>query len=341
MARITEKYTMGWYGGCNCKDINVTEIGGTVGQSTFGKVIFVATDAQGTSYVSRRNSSPVGKLSCGTFYIILNETIPYQTVDIPDFHILSADGKNLSECCDNVIVYGIDIDKLVTTNTEINNVTLDVTLENVSEWAYSLNGETNISIKTGNRAIFSAPSGRHTLTVFAINSDGNVVDEETTFFEINIPEPTPTPEPTLPCCHGYAYTHTSSTSRDELGEGYDPNNLQTGKKYGYIELQKSMGPFSTIKPELNIVTMCHNGATLPDPMPPMDIQSLQDFTSDGFFNQDNFIFKHGEIAFGRQYQGRIQVSLNNGDCYEGCVCSGQSEVNLVPVGELEDCRCVE
>ena len=41
MARITKKYTMGWYGGCNCKDIKVSEIGGTFGEDSFGKVMFV------------------------------------------------------------------------------------------------------------------------------------------------------------------------------------------------------------------------------------------------------------------------------------------------------------
>ena len=175
--------------------------------------------------------------------------------------------------------------------------------------------------------------------MFAIDQNGNEVDQETSFFTVNIPEPTPTPEPELPCCHGFKYIHTSSTSKDELGDNFDESNLQTGKKYGYVELQKAMGPFSSIKPDLNIATMCHN-ATIPDPMPPMDIQSIQNFENDGFFNQNNFVYKHGEIAFGRQYQGVIQVTLNNGDCYEGCVCAGNSEVNLVESGKLKDCTCV-
>ena len=339
MARITKKYTMGWYGGCNCKDISVSEIGGTIGDSTFGKLSFVTTDAQGTSYFSNRNSSRVGRLVCGVFYIVTNETVPLQEIDIPDFHILSSDGKDLSECCDKVVVYGIDIVSIDIDDGKIENVTLDVALENVVAWKYSLNGGEQVSVDTGTRATFQAPPGRHTLTVFGLDNNGNVVDEETKFFEVTIPTPTPTPEPNLPCCHGFKYTHTESTSEEELGDLYDPEKLQTGKEYGYVELQKATGPFSSIKPNLSIATMCHNGAFSSDPMPPLDIQSIQNFENDGYFNQNDFEFKHGEIAFGRQYYGKIRVTLNNGDCYEGCVCTEYSEVNLVPVGEHLDCIC--
>lgn len=339
MARLTKKYTMGWYGGCNCKDINVSDLGGKFGDETFGKFIFMATDAQGTSYVSRRNSSSIGKLSCGTFYIVANETNPLIEIDIPDFHILSSNGKTISECCDNVILYNIDIENIQVNQELDNNVILDVKLENAISWKYSVNGEEAVSVINGTRATFNAPDGRHTLTVFALDSVGNVVDEETTFFEVSIPEPTPTPEELAPCCSEFQYINTKSTSPEENKDNFDPNNLQTGKKYGYVELQKSQGPFSSIKPHLNITSLCHNGANASDPAPPMDIQSIQNFKGDGFFNQDNFIFKHGEIAFGRQYQGKIQVTLNNGDCYEGCVCAGQSEVNLVLNGDLENCDC--
>ena len=146
MARITKKYTMGWYGGCNCNDISVTEIGGTVGQDTFGRITFATTDAQGTSYVSNRNSSRAGKLICGTFYIVLNETLPYQEIDIPDFHVLSSGGKSLSKCCD--IDVEIAIDNIEVLKTDMDNVVLDVSLVNTSRWAYSINGNKREGSKT-------------------------------------------------------------------------------------------------------------------------------------------------------------------------------------------------
>jgi hypothetical protein len=335
MARITEKYTMGWYGGCECEDIKVSELSST---ETFGRISFISTDAEGTSYYTKRNSSSFGKLICGEFYIVLNETQPYVELDIPDFHILSLNGKTLSECCDNVIVYGIDIDNLEVDNTtETNNVTLDVTLENVTRWSWSLNGSPEVEVPTGLRAIFSAEEGQHTLTVFAIDDNGNRVDEKTTFFNVKLPEKTPTPIPEGGCCDAFTYVHTKSTASDE--PGFDPDDMQTGKEYGYVELQRAMGPFASLKPDLNIATLCHDGATTPGLMSPMDIQSVQDFTDDGFFNQSDFTFKHGEIAFGRQFYGKIRVTLNNGDCYEGCVCPENSEVNLVSSDESPECSC--
>jgi hypothetical protein len=330
MAQITNRYTMGWYGGCDCTDVQVRELG----QNLLGKVKFVETTSEGGSYNTMPNTLPFpfAKLKCGKFYMVINETSPVEAFDIPNFHILSSSGKNLSKCCE--VDIEISIENIDVLQQDVNNIVLDVSLENTSLWAYSINGGEKENVTGITQTTFTAPVGKHTLTVFATDDNGNYVDEETSFFEVVAPD-----KPVLPCCSEFLHTHTESTSEEELGENFDPSKLQTGKEYGYVELQKSKGPFSEIKPELNIAKMCHNGATASDPMPPMDLQSMQNFENDGFFNQSDFTFKHGEIAFGRQYQGKIQVTLVNDDCYEGCVCPDLSEVNLVPLGELGNCSC--
>jgi hypothetical protein len=330
MAKITKRFTMGWYGGCECEDVQVNE----VAKNLFGKIKFTETTSEGVSYNTMKNSSPFSfaKLRCGGFYIVTNETSPVEEFDLPNFYILNTNGQNLSRCCQDE--YSISITDLTVLQKETNNIEFDVSLKNVNKWSYAINGNEKKIIETGTTETFTAPVGSHTLVVYALDENDEEVDEESRFFEVK-ELPTELPD----CCSEFQYIHTKSTSEDEHGSEFNKAELQTGKNYGYVELQRAKGPYSSIKPELDVKSMCHNGATSPDPMPPMDIQSVQNFENDGMFDQKEFVFKHGEIAFGRQYQGKIQVTLMNNDCYEGCVCPSESEVNLSRQGEISECNC--
>ena len=96
-----------------------------------------------------------------------------------------------------------------------------------------------------------------------MDENDEVVDEESRFFEVK-ELPTELPD----CCAEFQYVHTKSTSEDDLGSDFDENKMQTGKNYGYVELQRAKGPYSAIKPNLDIKSMCHNVLTRPNA--PMD-----------------------------------------------------------------------
>ena len=207
MAQITKRYTMGWYGGCDCADIKVNELA----KELLGKVKFIETTSEGSSYNTMPNTLPFdfAKLVCGKFYMVVNETSPVVAFDIPNFYVINASGKNLSKCCE--VDIAIDIENVEVTSQVTNNVILDVILENTSRWAYSLNGGEQTEVVGDTRKIFTAPVGNHTLTVFAIDESGNYVDEETTFFEV-----VGLPEPIKPCCDGFEFIHTKSSSSSEV-----------------------------------------------------------------------------------------------------------------------------
>jgi hypothetical protein len=95
MAIITKKYTLGWYGGCDCESVMVSQFENV---NTRGKLTFISPDFSGSTYYFARVSSSLDRLSCGKFYIVSNES--GTDVDVPDFHIISTDGRSISECCD-------------------------------------------------------------------------------------------------------------------------------------------------------------------------------------------------------------------------------------------------
>ena len=87
---------MGWYGGCDCEDVMVSQFDT---DTTRGRLTFISTDFAGASYYFARVRSSFDRLICGKFYIISNETGGH--IDIPNFNIVSTDGgESLTECCD-------------------------------------------------------------------------------------------------------------------------------------------------------------------------------------------------------------------------------------------------
>lgn len=68
------------------------------------------------------------------------------------------------------------------------NFTVD---ELFSKCSYSLDGQDNVTI-AGNMTLAGLLDGEHSLTLFAIDTAGNIGSSETIYFSVDVPEPFPT-----------------------------------------------------------------------------------------------------------------------------------------------------
>jgi hypothetical protein len=76
-------------------------------------------------------------------------------------------------------------------NFNTSTVQLDFTVDQtVSQIEYSLDGGENVTV-TGNTTLTGLTNGYHNVTVYAMNEAGNIGASETTYFNIEVPEPFP------------------------------------------------------------------------------------------------------------------------------------------------------
>lgn len=73
---------------------------------------------------------------------------------------------------------------------DANSVTLNFTINEFAEIAYSLDGEEKVTI-VGNMTLTGLANGNHNLTVYAEDEAGNTGHSETVFFNVNVSEPFP------------------------------------------------------------------------------------------------------------------------------------------------------
>jgi hypothetical protein len=76
-------------------------------------------------------------------------------------------------------------------NFNTSSVQLDFTVDqSVSQIAYSLDGGANVTV-AGNTTLTGLPNGYHNITIYAMNEAGNTGTSETTYFNVDVPEPFP------------------------------------------------------------------------------------------------------------------------------------------------------
>jgi hypothetical protein len=95
---------------------------------------------------------------------------------LPNLHVLSPQNKSYA----------------------ISDLAMNFTVDKAPVWlSYSLDNEANVTT-LGNTTLTDLSEGSHNLSVFAIDTAGNIGKSNTVFFTVSLPTPSPSPSPSIP-----------------------------------------------------------------------------------------------------------------------------------------------